>query len=92
MRTEMILITARTGVLHSGRNNGALAIILRTATRVCDLNVASAVGSRRRVSLPVGAESDDFGAYWAYRYQHPLCRDYETSGPVCSDQRGFITV
>ena len=59
----MVLITAGTGVFHSGRDNGALAIIVRAATRVCDLNVTSAVGSRRRVTLPVGAKRNDLGAY-----------------------------
>lgn len=68
MHTEMVLITAGTGVFYSGRDHGALAVIVRAATRVCDLNVASAVRSRRRVTLPVGAKRNDFGAYWTYKH------------------------
>ena len=64
----MVLITAWAGVLHIGRDYGALAVIVRAATRICDLNVTSAVGSRRRVTLPIGAKRNDLGTYWASKH------------------------
>ena len=57
----MVLITARVGVPHRGRNSFAYAVVALTTPCVRDLDVASTVECWRLVSLPVTAERDKSG-------------------------------
>lgn len=57
----MVLVTAGTGICHSGNNNIADAVVVLSSTSVCHLNFATAVGARRLIVLPVVGQSNDLG-------------------------------
>ncbi len=57
----MVLVTAGTGVCHSGFNDGTDAIIVLSSSSVGDLDFATAKRARRLIFLPEVGQGNDPG-------------------------------